>query len=195
MRPYPSHFLMIGWLLAVLPGCVEDFGRIHETDMPRIASEPRRSEPSPSPPETSDRFNARALWEEFGGNALQADLEYKGKNLQLTGIVRCIASDDRDRPYVGFQVFEPIKVPAGRLKMMSAKERTWYQDGFPPLVICYLDSTDRSDLATVKKGQTIQLTGRCLGRVKDPSGFKDYVVVMDSCRINEVDHLASASAN
>jgi hypothetical protein len=191
----PRHFLMIGWLLAVLPGCVEDFGRIHETDMPRLASEPRRFESFLPPSRTVDRFNARALWEGFGGNALQADLEYKGKNLQLTGIVRCIASDDRDRLYVGFQVFEPVKIPAGRLKMMSVKEKTWYQDGFPPLVICYLDSTDRSGPPNVKKGQTVQLTGRCLGRVKDPSGFKDYVVVLDSCRIREGDPLNSASAN
>ncbi len=191
----PRHFLMIGWLLAVLPGCVEDLGRIHETDMPRVAGEPRRIESFPLPSRPIDRFNARALWDEFGGNALQADREYKGTNLQLTGIVRCIASDDRDRPYVGFQVFEPVTVPASRLKMMSAKEKTWYLDGFPPLVICYLDSTDRSELATVKKGQTIQLAGRCLGRVKDPSGFKDYVVVMDSCRMRQDDHLVSASAN
>ncbi len=125
----PRHFLMIGWLLAVLPGCVEDLGRIHETDMPRVAGEPRRIESFPLPSRPIDRFNARALWDEFGGNALQADREYKGTNLQLTGIVRCIASDDRDRPYVGFQVFEPVTVPASRLKMMSAKEKTWYLDG------------------------------------------------------------------
>jgi hypothetical protein len=194
----------ISWLigLLVLPqlGCLEEFNKLHESQMPRIgenlqgASGPRaigrKQDNWPA-----ESFNARALWDEYGGNVVQADLDCKGKTLRVTGIIRTVAKDDRGRAFVGFQVFETVTVPAGRLKMMSAKERTWYQEGFPPLVICYLDSTDRSDLPTVKKGQTIQLTGRCLGRIKDPSGFKDYVVVMDSCRINEDDHLVSAGVN
>ena len=94
-------------------------------------------------------------------------------------------TDDRHRAYIGCQVFESAKVPASRLRTMSAKEKTWIQEDYPPLVICYLVPTEQSKLATLKKGQTVQLLGRCLGRVKDPSGFKDYVVVLDSCCLEE----------
>lgn len=169
---------MIGWLVLPALGCIQDFTRLHESDMPRIAA---NSQPNQAvPPE--DRFNARALWDEYA-NGFQADLECKGKSIQVTGIVRNAAMDDRGRPYVGFQVFEPTVVPASRLRLVSAKEKSWLQEGYPPLVICYLDSTEQSKPAQINKGQTVQLMGRCLGRVKDPSGFKDYVVVLDSCRL------------
>jgi len=175
--------LIIGSFMAALPGCVEDYGKIRETDMPRIAPDSRRIEADQLAPSAVERFNARALWEEYGGNVLQADVECKGKYFQVTGIVRCVASDDKDRPYIGFQVFDPVKAPASRLKAMGGKEKSWYRDGFPPLVLCYFEPGERHLLDSVKKEQTLQLTGRCLGRVKDPSGFKDYVVVLDSCRI------------
>ncbi len=165
------HRLISSWLIVLLAlpllGCIEDFSRIRETDMPRIAVNDR--EVAMTSPLPADRFNARALWDHYG----------------VSGIVRSVATDDRHRAYIGFQVFEPAKVPASRLRTMSAKEKTWIQEGYPPLVICYLVPTEPSKLATLKKGQTVQLLGRCLGRVKDPSGFKDYVVVLDSCRLEE----------
>jgi len=181
------HRLISSWLIVLLAlpllGCIEDFSRIRETDMPRIAVNDR--EVAMTSPLPADRFNARALWDHYGVSVLQADLDCKGKTLRVSGIVRSVATDDRHRAYIGFQVFEPAKVPASRLRTMSAKEKTWIQEGYPPLVICYLVPTEPSKLATLKKGQTVQLLGRCLGRVKDPSGFKDYVVVLDSCRLEE----------
>lgn len=171
---------VIGWLVLLPLGCIQDFAKIHESDMPRIGAASQENPPAPP----KERFNARALWDEYA-NVLQADLDCKGKSIQVTGIVRIVALDDRSRPYIGFQVFEPVPVPAARLRMMKAKEKSWIQEGYPPLVICYLDSAEQSQPAQIKKGGTVQLVGRCLGRVKDPSGFKDYVVVLDSCRLEE----------
>jgi hypothetical protein len=170
------------WLISllVLPacGCLQELTPLHESDMPRISSRSILGQDVSS----QERFNARALWDDYG-NVIQADLDCKGKTLQVTGIVRCVAKDDRGRPYIGFQVFEQIQVPAGRLRSMSAKEKMWFQEGYPPLIICYLDSSERADLLQISKGQTVQVVGRCLGRVKDPSGFKEYLVVLDSCRV------------
>lgn len=169
---------VLGALMLAGLGCLE-IDTLKESQMPRIAEGDQRLGPGPP----VDRFNARALWDEYGTNVPQADLQCKGKTVEVEGIVRTVAKDDRGRAYIGFQVFEPAKVPASRLRTMNAREKAWYQDGFPPLVLCYLDSANKS--ADGKKGQRIQLTGRCLGRVKDPSGFKDYVVVLDSCRLKE----------
>jgi hypothetical protein len=172
---------LIGLLMIPQLGCLEDFNALRESQMPRIAEDGQRL--SLGPP--ADRFNARALWDEYGTNVIQADLQCKGKTLEVEGIVRTVAKDDRGRTYIGFQVFEPTTVPASKLQTMSAKEKNWYQEGFPPLVICYLDPSEKSKSADMKKGQRLQLTGRCLGRVKDPSGFKDYLVVLDSCRTKD----------
>jgi hypothetical protein len=170
------------WLMSLLVfpacGCLQGLTPLHEGDMPRISSKSILDQESSN----QERFNARALWDDYA-NVAQADLDCKGKTLQVTGIVRCVAKDDRGRAYVGFQVFEPIQVPASRLRTMSAKEKTWFGEGYPPLVICYLDSSERPDYLQINKGQTVEVTGRCLGRVKDPSGFKEYMVVLDSCRV------------
>ena len=170
------------WLISLLVfpacGCLQELTPLHEGDMPRISSKSILSQEVSS----QERFNARALWDDYA-NAVQADLDCKGKTLQVTGIVRCVAKDDRGRAYIGFQVFEPNQIPVSRLRTMSAKEKVWFGEGYPPLVICYLDSLERFGLLQIKKGQTVQVTGRCLGRVKDPSGFKEYVVVLDSCRV------------
>jgi hypothetical protein len=183
MRRAQRHILITACLIVGIPGCVEDFGRIRESDVPRIGSDRQKIEAASKVQNTPERFNARALWEEYGGDVPQADLQCKGKFLQVTGIVRCISSDDKARPYIGFQVFDPSTIPASRLRVMKGKEKSWHQDGFPPLVLCYFDPGERSQLESEYKGQSVQITGRCLGRVKDPSGFKDYIVVLDSCRI------------
>ncbi len=177
----------LSWLLGTLMlaglGCLEEFNTLKESQMPRVAEGGPPGSGHLSLGSPVDRFNARALWDEYGSNVIQADLECKGKTLQVEGVIRTVAKDDRGRPYVGFQAFEPATVATSRLRTLSSKEKTWYQEGFPPLVICYLDSAEMNKSADVKKGQAVQLTGRCLGRVKDPSGFKDYVVVLDSCRL------------
>jgi hypothetical protein len=178
MARYLIDLGIICWLVLPAFGCVQDFGKLRETDMPRIAATAQQNQ-AVTPVE---RFNARALWDEYA-NVLQADLTCKGKSIQVTGTVRIAAPDDRGRYYIGFQVFELAPVPSDRLRSMSAKEKSWLKDGYPPLVICYLDSTEQSKQAPINKGQTVQLVGRCLGRVKDPSGFKDYVVVLDSCQL------------
>ncbi len=176
-----TFFVAIGFLLAPLFGCLEDFGKIRETDMPRIGDgrQKPRAEPLDRPVET---FNARALWEEYGESVLQADWNCKGRTIKVTGQVRTLDTDEKHRSYIGFQVFERPDVSPKRLQTMSAKEKKWLEEGYPPAVICYLDPAEKSRLAEVKRGQILELIGRCLGRVKDPSGFKDYVVVLDGCR-------------
>jgi hypothetical protein len=167
-------------------GCLQELTPLRESDLPRISSTA-----SPSPDVSSrERFNARALWDDYA-NAVQADLDCKDKILQVTGIVRCLAKDDRGRWYIGFQVFEPVSVPASRLRSMSAKEKMWFQEGHPPLVICYLAPSEGADRLPIRKGQSVQVVGRCLGRVKDPSGFKEYLVVLDSCRVTSPGHAST----
>jgi hypothetical protein len=177
-----SFVIAIGVLLPPLFGCLEDFGKIRETDMPRIGDGRQKSQAEP-PDKPVDSFNARALWEQYGESVLQADWNCKGKIIKVTGQVRTFDSDERHRYYIGFQVFERPDVSPKRLQTMSAKEKRWLQEGYPPAVICYLDPAEKSRLAEVKKGQTLELVGRCLGRVKDPSGFKDYVIVLDGCHV------------
>ncbi len=175
-RRFPARWI-ISLLMLPAFGCFQELTPLRESDLPRISASSRWSQDA----SCRERFNARALWDDYA-NAAQADLDCKGKMLQVSGVVRCVAKDDRGRPYIGFQAFDPVHVPASRLRSLSAKEKMWFGEGYPPLVICYLDPSERADLP-ISKGQTVQVIGRCLGRVKDPSGFKEYLVVLDSCRV------------
>jgi hypothetical protein len=124
-------------------------------------------------------LSAAGLWQEFGANPLQADSKYKGKVLKVTGTVRTVEPNERGRYFVGFEVFPQGSLPAGQ----SDQQKKWFNEGYPPMVICYLDPAMRSKFEEVKKGQRIEVLGRCVGRKKDPSGLKDYIVVLKDCRM------------
>lgn len=54
----------------------------------------------PSPDEPPVRVTPEQLRRDYDGNEVSADERYRGKMLEVTGLVRAVKKDFRDRPYV-----------------------------------------------------------------------------------------------
>jgi hypothetical protein len=134
---------------------------------------PPLKEPLGKPVATLD---AATLWQEFGANALQADSKYNGKVLKVTGTVNAIEPIEGGRYFVGFEVLPQGGLPTGQYRRPSDSRH-------PAMIICYPDSAGQSKFEEAKKGQVFEVLGRCVGRKNDPTGFQDYIVVMEDCRM------------
>ena len=82
--------------------------------------------------------SARKLYEEYNANEIAADEKYKGKIIQVTGIIRDIGNDIMDNAYItliGDQYFRDIQ--------------------------CYF--REKSIVAGLSKGKRISVMGSCSG--------------------------------
>ncbi len=87
-------------------------------------------------------ITAEQLYEEYEENEVAADLKYKNKLLQVTGIVKSIGKTIGDKPYISLQT-----------------------GAFSSQVTFYFPSeTYNEKLATLKKGTTIKIKGICKGK-------------------------------
>src|SRR5260370_1668163 len=81
----------LSWLLGTLMlaglGCLEEFNTLKESQMPRVAEGGPPGSGHLSLGSPVDRFNARALWDEYVSNGIQADLECKGKTPHIEGVI------------------------------------------------------------------------------------------------------------
>jgi hypothetical protein len=64
---------------------------------------------------------------------------------------------------------------------MTAQERKWYNEGYPPNVLCYFADAAQAAGAQRPKGQA-KVLGRCAGVTRDPAVWKGYVVTLLDCR-------------
>src|SRR5207249_9191161 len=105
---------------------------------------------------------ASQVWSDYGENAVKADSFYKGKYVQLKGEVRCVQTDANGRYYVGFVA--PVDfggVSKARYNRMTPQEKKWFNEGFPPNVICYLAIDSQTDFAQVRSEEhTSELQSR-----------------------------------
>jgi len=121
------RFLAIGCVL--LAGC----GRtpvIQQKDQADL----RAKEAAPSSPKPGDiaaTLSAPDLWGAFGSNAVQADAQYKGQWIKLTGAAREVQADDAGKYFIGFAVHADVGVSPKRYNSMTPQERKWFNEGMP----------------------------------------------------------------
>ena len=96
-----------------------------------------------APREEVIKVSAVRLSEEYDANKVAADSKYKGKILEISGIIKDIGKDILDTPYVSLQ---------GRQLSLFG-------------VQCMFARADESKLATLSKGQSIVLQGRVEGEL------------------------------
>ncbi|MGA9047776.1 MAG: hypothetical protein WB588_02175 [Dehalococcoidia bacterium] len=90
-------------------------------------------------------MSATALYNAYESNQVAADLEYKGKLLKVTGIVNRIGTDLSNNPYVVISA--------------STSDIFGVQCTYPQTL------EYQQLLATLRKGQTVTVTGRCTGYI------------------------------
>ena len=82
---------------------------------------------------------------DYEANEIAADVKYKDKTIKILGTVGTIGKDVLDTPYVTFRADNPYAIVG--------------------IVQCMFDTSAESQLANIKKGQSITLKGRVQGKV------------------------------
>jgi RNA polymerase subunit RPABC4/transcription elongation factor Spt4 len=98
---------------------------------------------SESEPEQSISVTAEQLLEAYNENEVKADSQYKGKVLEVTGIVNTIGKDILDEAYVTVGSGEPYEV--------------WS-------VQCYFGKGDLDSISELSPGDTVTISGKCSGK-------------------------------
>jgi hypothetical protein len=127
------------------------------------------------------RLTGIALWQDYGNNAIGADAKYRDKTIQIDGSVEGVHAGEGGRYYVGLAVVSAGAVTQAELAQMSPKQRKWFDEGYPPNVVCYLDPAAKKAFADLKRDSGVTVLGRCKGMKKDPDVWGGYVVVLEDC--------------
>lgn len=146
--------------LIMLAGCSEERRRVGAPEGPVAAT-----------------VGASKLWGDFGDNEIAAGQKYKDKKIKVAGTVDRIAED-----HIGFGVVARALLSEADYRRLPAKERKWYDDGYPPNVVCYLAPGAEKQAALLKKGSEVELVGRCVGK-KSGDVFMGYLVVLEGCQV------------
>lgn len=144
-------FVLVIVLLGVI-GATTDFStlpRAERVDVSRPAEEQAQGE-------EAIKISAVQLSEEYNANKVAADAKYKGKTLEISGVIDNIGKDIVDTPYV----------------TLKGRELSLFG------VQCMFGKTDEPKLATLSKGRNITLRGEMSGELIGN-------VVVRSCQIVE----------
>ena len=141
------------------------------------------SKPPNNKPEVAASTGAPGLWEEYGNNAVQADAKYKDKSIKLTGSVASVRTDEKGRYFVGFSVVASGAVSKATYDAMSPQQKKWFNEGYPPNVVCYIAAEAKAAFAAAKPETMIELIGTCRGMKSDDSVWRGYVVVLEDCKL------------
>lgn len=95
------------------------------------------------------------LYQEYMDNPISADAKYKNKTLKLTGIVGSIDREIDQRTYITFDIG-----PLENIRITFKK-------------------SEESKVATLSKGQTVMIKGKCAGTLLNTT------VALDDCEIIE----------
>jgi hypothetical protein len=162
------------------------------------AEENKPEPPKPAPPK-EDRtivasVNAPSLWMEYLDNAIAADAKYRGKCVQITGNVREVRKDAKGQYYLGFSCVSPGGATRASLARMDEKQRRWFNEGYPPNVVCYITPGHEGAFATVKQDHRIVVVGRPAD-TRQEDVYMGTVLVVEDCRLTEKDkRVADAEA-
>ncbi|RKH05065.1 OB-fold protein [Corallococcus carmarthensis] len=145
------------WLVAVLTvvGCKQEAGRAPEqvAAAPSDTSGPAARAPSPPPAPAAPGLilvGPRQLWEAYAENEVAADMKYRSKQVEVTGLIQDIAKDATDNIVISLDVGE----------MMSS-------------VMCLVPDEQMQAVAELAKGQLVAFHGTVRGLLLKRPVIKD----------------------
>lgn len=110
---------------------------------PEPTEETKKSEPEAKKEQTETiAISAGELISAYGENGVSADQKYKGKLLEVTGVVDSIDKDILDEAYVTLGTGEDFELIS---------------------VQCYFDEKDLDSIMSLKKGDVVTIIGKCDG--------------------------------
>jgi hypothetical protein len=143
------------------------------------AASTSRPESSPS----SQHTYAAPFWSAYGDNAAAMDAKHKGKRVVVGGRVNSVKPVE-GRYALGLEVVMLVGMSREELADLPPRERQWFNEGsVPPGVVAYFPAGRQDQLAKLKKGEIVHVSGRCEGRRDDPESYKGYVVTLDDCEV------------
>jgi hypothetical protein len=144
---------------------------------PGPAAKEKQADDEPPP-----SVSAYELWAMARDNALAAEEKFRGKPLRVTGTVGRVGDDNGY--YVGLMTVEGAgALPTEQIARMSAQQKKWFNEGYPPNVLCFLAPSARQTAAPLKKGKVASIVGVYGGTKKDESVYKGYVVILKDCSV------------
>jgi hypothetical protein len=108
-------------------------------------------------------ITAEELVKDYEGNEVAADGKYRGKTLDVKGVVLKVSNER----------------VLGNDKQFVKKPCVYLKTGFVPAIMFYFEEADKESLAKLAEGTAVVLRGKCTGKV---SGF---VVTLSECQIKE----------
>lgn len=139
------------------------------------------SGPTNSAGGTPLKVDPEYLWQAYGDNQPSADGAYRGKLLEFTVGNHKVMSNEGTY-CIGIKTVEhQLGYTPAQFNALSEQQKRWFQEGYPPTVLCYLASQNAGQSAKVTNGS--KLRGTCTGRRDDSSVLNGYVVVLRECEI------------
>ncbi len=122
---------------------------------------------------------APQLWQEYGSNTLAADAKYK-EGLLMLGSVHSINKARDGRYLVAFTIFlGGDSLTESEYAILTAQQRKWWAEGYPPNVICYLAKGAEQAFADVEKGTTIRVRAKAIGTKRTDEVKGGYIVELE----------------
>ncbi|WP_276519330.1 OB-fold protein [Corallococcus exiguus] len=156
------------WLVAVLAvvGCKQEAGPSPgQAAGPGDAPGPAAKAPTPPPPPAPPALfhvGPRQLWDAYADNEVAADMKYRGKQVEVTGLIQDIAKDATDNILISLDVGE----------MMGA-------------VMCLVPDEQMQAVAELSKGQLVAFHGTVRGLLLKRPVIKDCRVAWAGLKVQE----------
>lgn len=99
------------------------------------------------------RLSASQLFAEYERNDVAGDEKYKGRVIEVTGVIEEISRDFLGNMYVTFEV--------GGFQLFSVQ--------------CFINESQKSQVAALNPGQSLRIQGKCVGKLGN--------VVLENCEI------------
>jgi RecG-like helicase len=131
---------------------IANSGNSSKTTSPTTTS-PASNQVQPPKVIETIKITSPSLYAAYNANEVAADTKYKGKMLEVSGTVDDVKKDILDTMYVTLQSDEMF----GSIQ-------------------CYFDNQHTSQLASLKKGQQLTITGKC-------DGYSIMNVLVKNCEI------------
>src|SRR4051794_18549983 len=105
---------------------------------------------------------APKLWNEYDDNEVAADRKYLGKVVELQ-VGGKLAKDARGY-FLGGEVVGRALLPASQAQRMSPRDQKWYNEGYPPNVLCHIHPAALEPFESPAPGTICTVRGVCKGK-------------------------------
>jgi hypothetical protein len=147
---------------------------------------PKEEADDPNTPLPTTELTPYRLFAEYSENELAADKKYKNKEIVLRGNFEKIdrAPDGRYRLCYGIVAVSAVE--PWQYATMSARERKWFNEGYPPNVLVCVAKGHEQSFSTVKAFTPVLVRARVVGVRRDPDVFGGFVVELERAKFVEM---------